>query len=336
MVREFFRDSKRHLFSQEFVKEGRHRTDLSVEPRSFEGKPVPDGIEPTTKSNVFRARNGGIVERSQVMLKWTKRVISCSILAGGIAAVCVMTGASSYVKSSTRLLQSAVKDSIPIEFEIQRARDLLHDLVPELRANVRLVAAEEVEVANLEKEIEKQNGQLETERDKVKVLRTRLSQPQVTYHLAGLDYGREELVVELSRRFEHLRTAEKLLEGKHDLLKNRKRSLRAATQKLEKTRLARVHLAAEIEALEGQFRLIQAQSSDTQFTLDDSKLAQTRQVIAELKNRLEVSQRVLAREANFVEHIPVELVNESSVVERVDEYFDGGQTDDDSSVVVAP
>ena len=261
------------------------------------------------------------------------------ILAGGIGTVCVLTGASSYVKSSSRLLKSVVKDSIPIDFEIQRARDLLDELVPELRANVRLVAAEEVDVANLEKEIEKQGASLENEREKVKVLRTRLSEHRVSYRMGGLDYVREELVVELSRRFDHLRTAEKLIEGKHDLLKNRQRSLNAAIHKLEKTRLARVHLASEIEALEGQFRLIQAQASESQFTLDDSKLAQTQNVIAELKRRLEISQRVMAREANFVEHIPVELVNESTVVERVDAYFDGprdGVETESSPVVVTP
>jgi hypothetical protein len=112
-----------------------------------------------------------------------------------------------------------------------------------------------------------------------------------------------------------------LLQGKEDLLKNRKRSLDAALQKLEKTRLARLELASQIEALEGQFRLMQAQASGTEFHLDDSKLAQSQRIIADLKKRLEVAQHVLAREAQFVETIPVERADESTVVEKVDAYF---------------
>ncbi len=257
------------------------------------------------------------------MFKWNKRIVIGSVILGVIGTGVVLTGASSYVRSSGRMIKSAVKDSIPFEFEIQRARDLLDDLVPELRANLRLVAAEEVEVANLEKAITAQKADVEAERGKVRKLRTALNHQKVSYRYGGIDYGRGEMVSELARRFDQLRTTEKLIDGRLELLKNRKRSLDAAIRKLESTRLARVHLEAEIESLEGQFRLTQAQAAESQFEIDDSKLAQTQKVIAELRKRLNIAQRVLAREAKFVENIPVEMDSESetSVVDRVDTYF---------------
>ena len=262
------------------------------------------------------------------MFKWIKRIVIGSVILGVLGTGIVLTGASSYVRSSGRMLKTAVKESIPFEFEIQRARDLLDDLVPELRANLRLVAAEEVEVANLEKEIDTQKEDLEAERGKVRKLRTALNQQKASYRYRGIDYGREELVSELARRFDQLRTTEKLIDGRMGLLKNRKRTLDAAIRKLETTRLARVQLEAEIESLEGQFRLTQAQAAESQFQIDDSKLAQTRRVIGELRKRLDIAQRVLAREAKFVENIPVEVgfESETSVVDRVDAYFDGEET----------
>jgi hypothetical protein len=257
------------------------------------------------------------------MLKWTKRIVLSVLALGLVGGVCFGSGLFSYVRSSGRMLKTAVKDSIPVEFEIQRSRDLLEDLIPEMQANLRLVAAEEVEVANLEKEIEKERLATVGEKDKIRLLRHTLETEKVSYAFGEREYRRAEVVEELARRFEHMKTAEMLLSGKEDLLKNRRRSLDAALEKLEKTRLARIQLASQIEGLEGQFRLVQAQSAGSEFRLDQSKLAQTERVIAELKKRLEVAQRVLAREAKFVEMIPIETESESRIVERVDAYFAG-------------
>jgi hypothetical protein len=247
--------------------------------------------------------------------------MSVGLVVGLIGGVCFGTGFPSYLRSSKNMLKIAVKDSIPVEFEIQRARDLLEDLIPEMHANLRIVAAEEVEVANLENEIESQRESVAAERGKLKKLRTTLDTQLASYQFGGRRYERVELVEDLSRRFEHLRTAEMLLKGKKDLLRNRQRSLDAALRKLEKTRLSRIELQSQIEALEGQFRLVEAQSAGSGFQIDETKLAQTERVISELKKRLAVAQRVLAREAKFIELIPVEVPNEASVVERVDAYF---------------
>ncbi|HVR74946.1 MAG TPA: hypothetical protein VMT52_11465 [Planctomycetota bacterium] len=255
------------------------------------------------------------------MFKWMKRIAAGVLIAGILGGVCVGTGFGSYLKSSGKLIKGAVKDSIPVEFEIQRARDLLEDLIPEMQANLRLVAAEEVDVASLEKEVERSREALATESGKVQKLRVTLARDLASYTIGGHEYRRGELVEDLARRFEHMRTAELLLGGKEDLLRNRKRSLDAALKKLDRTRVARVQLATQIEALEAQFRLVEAQSSGSEFRLDDSKLARTEKVIAELKKKLEITQRVLAREARFIEEIPIDAVEESSVVERVDAYF---------------
>ena len=271
------------------------------------------------------------------MFKWTKRILAAGIVVLGAGVLVFGTGFGSYLRSSGRMLKTAVKDSIPVEFEIQRARDLLDDLIPEMQANLRLVAAEEVDVANLEREVQKQKEAVEGESGKIQVLRTSLKTQMASYSFGGREYQRSEVVEELARRFEYLKTADIILKGKEDLLKNRRKSLDAAIQKLDKTRIRRIELASQIEALEGQFRLIQAQASGSEFHLDDTKLAQTERVIAEVKNRLEVAQRVLAQEARFIENIPVDpTVNESSLVSRVDTFFTKKDDAATSPTVVTP
>jgi len=255
------------------------------------------------------------------MWKWTKRCALGAILAGVVGFVAFGFDLFSYGASSVRRLKERVSDSVPIEFEIQRARDLLEELIPEVHASLKIVAQEEVEVESLEKEIERERLAVGEERGRIAALREKLKTPQTSFHAGNRSYTRTDVAEELARRFEHCRTAEILLGSKESLLKNRRAALDAAIKKLDKTRGARVELAAQTEALEGQFRLLQAQSAGTSLQLDDSKLAQTERLLGSLKKRLEVAQRVLAREARFVEAIPVEAVNEESLVESVDRYL---------------
>ena len=59
----------------------------------------------------------------------------------------------SYAHSSCKSVQTAVKDSVPIEFELKRAHDLLQDVIPEMHANIKLISQEEVEIAALQADI---------------------------------------------------------------------------------------------------------------------------------------------------------------------------------------
>ena len=59
----------------------------------------------------------------------------------------------SYVRTSAKSVKTAVQDQIPLELELQRARDMVDRIIPELQANIEIIAREEVEVAHLKKEI---------------------------------------------------------------------------------------------------------------------------------------------------------------------------------------
>ena len=74
------------------------------------------------------------------------------IVVAGVAVVgSVLFGrdVASYVRSSAKSVRTVVKDSVPIEFELRRARDLLDEIIPEMHASIKLIAQEEVEVAGL-------------------------------------------------------------------------------------------------------------------------------------------------------------------------------------------
>ena len=238
----------------------------------------------------------------------------------------------SYAFSSGRMIKTAVKDTIPVQFEIQRARDLLEDLIPEMHANLRLVAEEEVEVASLEKKVVQEREWVSGERSDIQRLRKDLDVHPAAYATGD---GRDS-VDQLSQKFERFRTRELLLSGNEKLLQNRKRTLQAAIQRLEKTRLARVELAAQIEGLEGQFHLLQAQGTSCDLRLSDTKLAQTQRLLGDLKKRLAVAQRVLEREATFTETSPAPSVTPERLKDEIDTHFGAGAPKPAPESVTAP
>lgn len=229
----------------------------------------------------------------------------------------------SYAHTSARSLQTAVKDSVPLDFELQRARDLLEGIIPEMQANVRVIATEEVEVASLDSEVQRGEQSLAQEHNGLAQLANALGIQQASYSFGGRDFTRQQVKEDLARRFDRFKEAESVLESKKRLLASRKTSLQAAMQLLEKTRSQKAVLEDKIAMLEGQYRLVQAASASSQFQVDGTKLAQTEKLIGEIKKRLDVAERVLAHQATFVSPIEVDVVSEKDLVAQVQQHLAG-------------
>ena len=256
-----------------------------------------------------------------MIMKWVKLGLIGAAGFGLLGGLLFGRDAVSYVKSSAKSVRTAVKDTVPVEFELRRARDLLEDIIPEMHANIRLIAQEEVEVAALKGEISKNREALGDEQAKIATLRTALEHPQAQYCFAGKDYSRYEVKADLAARFERFKENELVLASKAKVLESREKSLDAARQMLERTRGQKRILENRVEALASQYRLVRAASVGSQIQVDNSKLAQTEKLIAQIQKRLDVFERVLAHESQFVESIPVDTVVEEDLVAQVDDYF---------------
>ena len=125
-----------------------------------------------------------------MIMKWLKRSV---FVAGGVfllGGLLFGKDVVSYVSSSAKSVQTAVKDAVPIEFELRRARDLLEEIIPEMHANIRLIAQEEVEVAALKVDIAKSEEAVEQEKVRISKLRGALDVQQAQYHFGGKEYPR--------------------------------------------------------------------------------------------------------------------------------------------------
>jgi len=259
-----------------------------------------------------------------MILKWIKIGALAGVGACLVGGVLFGRDVVSYVTSSARSVRTAVKDAVPIDFELRRARDLLEDIIPEMQANIRMIAQEEVEVAALEADIRQSGRRLDEQRTRIAKVRDLLAAQRVTYTLGGCQYTRQQLKEDLAGRFDRHKEAELVLASKHRLLDAREKSLHAAMQMLDRTRSRKVQLEGQIEGLASQFRLVKAASVGSRIEVDNSKLAQTEKLIRQIKKRLDVAERVLAHETQFVEPIPVDAIDETDLLAQVDEYLAKG------------
>lgn len=256
-----------------------------------------------------------------MIMKWLKRSV---IVVAGVSLVGGMLFGKdvvSYVRSSAKSVRTVVKDSVPIEFELRRARDLLDEIIPEMHANVRLIAQEEVEVAALNVDIARSQDSMKEEEVRIAKLRGALAEPKIQYCFAGREYPRSYVKEDLANRFERFKESELVFASKKRLLVSRENSLHAAMQMLEQTRSRKRMLQDKIESLASQHRLVKAASVGSNIQVDNSKLAQTEKLIKQIKKRLDVAERILAHESLFVQAIPVDAVVEEDLLTQVDDYF---------------
>lgn len=256
-----------------------------------------------------------------MITKWVKRSVIAAVglsIAGGLL---FGKDAVSYICSSAKSVRTAVKDSVPVEFELKRARDMLEEIIPEMYANIRLIAEEEVEVAALKADIANSKEAIEEEQMRIAKLRDELGKSQAKYCFGSREYPRSYVKEDLAHRFERFKESELVLASKQRLLTARQNSLDAATLLLERTKTRKRELEDKIEALASQHRLIKAASIGSNIQVDNSKLAKTENLINQIKKRLDVAERVLAHESQFIQAIPVDIVAEADLLTQVDEYF---------------
>ena len=237
----------------------------------------------------------------------------------------------SYIRSSAKSVRSAVKNAVPLEFELKRAHDLLEEIIPEMHANIRLIAQEEVEVAALNSDINNSKKAIDEESKRIAKLGNALRLQLASYTFGDQQYTRYQVKKDLADRFERFKEAELVLASKERLKATREKSLQAAVALLEQIRSQKRMLANKISSLESQYRLVKASAVGSRIHMDNSKLAQTEKLIAQIKKRLDVAERILAHESRFVQSIPVDTITEQDLLTQVDEYFSPTQDNTEDS-----
>ena len=229
--------------------------------------------------------------------------------------------AASYVGTSLGWMKTSIKDQVPIEFELERARNMVRDLVPDIRRNMHVIAQEEVEVDTLEKQIEQNRDALEQDRTGLLKLKTDLSTGGSVFQYAGRSYSSDEVKQDLANRFERYKTHDSTLKSLREIQTARQKSLQAARKKLEGMLSAKRKLEVDVENLEARLKMVEVAQTTSDYNFDDSQLARARGVVTDLRSRLSVAEKLVSAESRFSDQIPVAEPASQNILEQVDIYF---------------
>lgn len=261
-----------------------------------------------------------------------KKLVLMGIL-GLVGAITVAsTGAWSYVKTGYNSASESVRGSVPIEWEIKRARQMIADLSPEITKNLQVVAREEVGVERLAAEIGKKQDLLAKSRDDIMRLKGDLQSGSVRFVYAGRSYTENQVREDLANRFKQFQVHEQTTDKLSQVLMAREKNLDAAKRKLDGMLAAKRELEVEIENLQARMTMVEVANTTSPVSLDDSQLSNTRELLDSIRTRIDVAERLTTSEGALDGTIQLDESTSPELLDEIADYFGEGRAEVESLV----
>ncbi len=255
------------------------------------------------------------------MLK--KTIISSAILLA-VGTFVFGRDVLSYARTWGGSMRNAVKREVPVEFQVERARDLVEKLVPDIRECIHKIAEQQVDIEHRSKEVAQREEELGRQKQVILTLRGDLENGNGTFKYASRTYTPAQVKRDLALRFERFKVAEESIGRDKQILEAREKTLRANEEKLDTLLASKKELEVQIEQLDARLKTVQAAQAASDLQFDDSRLARAKKLITELNKQLDVQVKMLDAEGKFAELIPIEAepkADVENVTEQIDAYF---------------
>jgi chromosome segregation ATPase len=230
----------------------------------------------------------------------------------------------SYGRAAWSATRDAVKSEVPPEFQVQRARTLVEQLVPAIHKTLKVIAEQQVDIEHLNKEVARRSEDMQSQKEQLLTLKQDLESGQATFRYASHTYTSDEVKRDVRHRFERFKTAEALLDRDRRILASREQALAAHEKMLDSMLSEKKDLEARVEQLDARLQTIRAEQTVCSPEIDESALADVKRLIAEVDKQLDVQEKLLDSEGKFVGLIPVETkttVDLGNLSAEINTYF---------------
>jgi len=217
------------------------------------------------------------------------------------------TGLSSYTSTAWSKVRHNFKSQVPIEFEIERLRHEVSQLMPEMRKSFSQLAEEMVAVENLDKEIRLAKANMQKQEQNIKTMAKDIKSGAQELVYGGQTYTLGRVKNKLERDWASYQVAETEIKTKEQLLDAKQRSLDASRERLDQIKGQKQELEVAIEQLEAELRIVRLTQARNKIHVDDSRLSRCKAVLAEIRDRLNVEKKRSELEVNFAnDNIPID------------------------------
>jgi hypothetical protein len=250
-----------------------------------------------------------------------KRAILVGTGLGLTSLVLFGRDAASYVKTSYHRVTCTVQDRVPIDFQIDRAKQMVRDLDPEIRNSMHVIAKEEVALDQLNQQIAGNQDKTDKEKKDILHLQADLGQNKSVYQYASHTYTCDEVKQDLAHRFSRFKVADDTLASMKQMRDARQKNLDAAQQKLSAMINARRKLDVDVQNLEAKRKLVEVAQASSDYVFDDSQLARAKDLINDIRTRLDVAAKLANADVNVQSEIPLDDAAPQDITDQVTQYF---------------
>jgi len=241
--------------------------------------------------------------------------------------------AMSYTKTSLGWVQQSVRESVPVEFEINRANQMIRDLDPEIHRNMHLIAKEEVDVKGLRDQMAEGEKQLAKNKADIEKLTADLQRGESTFVYCGKNYSARQVELDLTRRFESFKVKEATVNKLRQILAARDNGLIAGREKLKEMQAAKSKLEIDVANLQARLEMVKVAQSTSEFNFDDSQLSRTKDLVKDISARIDVAETLVNAETTYPGQIDLEAAPVSDITEQITKYFQESKDEGDSVAV---
>lgn len=257
-----------------------------------------------------------------------KKLVLAGTAATLLSGLTIATPIGSYARCGWAYMTHSASDAVPLEWELNRARQLIVDLKPEIQQNARRIAQEKTEVVRLQRELSTTDEKLTKAKTDIERLTSDLRDDSSVYSYGGVTYTSAQVKSDLGNRFKRFQTRQQTSEKLRQMLAAREASLSAASERMDAMLDAKRQLEVEVENLQARLGALRVAQTSTQLHLDDSALSDTRRLLDDIATRIDVEEETMKVDVEYFGEINLDEPSDENLLNDVTAYMhklDGGR-----------
>ncbi len=255
----------------------------------------------------------------------------------GIAALVVVAGLIAmnkldllgYGRVALKKMKDEARGQIPPEMKIERLRDEIGRLGPDVDKHRGAIAAEQVEIEKLRKNITTARTNLKEREELIRTMRGELKNGTAFVSLSGKKLPKEKVEQTLAGQWDSFKQVESAIKSQEELLQAREDNLELAKQKLAQIKVKKDELEVKVAHLESELRKVRLAQTKADFGIDDSQLSRVVRLFDEIETQVAKERTEMEmQKAEFTEEMVTEAVQLKAKADKAFKEMDdrfGGQ-----------
>jgi len=228
-----------------------------------------------------------------------KKVVGSAV---GVVAVGLLLYGTQFfglLRTAKNEIERAAKDAIPMSVQVANAERMVKELDDELRNWTTTVAEQQVTVKNMQEKVEKRELAQTNLKKQIILVKSEFDKDQKQYVFDGTSYTHEQVEKDLGVKLQKFKDDQDILNRDKEQLRARKETLAATESKFQEMVTMKEGLKNEIGFLRARMEQMKADEAVGTLDIDDSKMAEARKAIEEIRTKMDVREKVREAEGRL-------------------------------------